>query len=118
MTDENSRVAVVEAGVHTLARETTRLRERFHDLANDVAVLKDNSEQALEQRSEILSKSEHMAQQLNSLQTTVLIHTSEITRHVAACDKRGARMERIVIALLLISLSLVGYLLEFYISHH
>lgn len=113
----DARLAVLEDIVRRLDVRLEQVSARTHTLTNTVQQVSLLSEEAREQRGELIEKVDNINQDIISLGKASMKTNLEMNFHVAQCDKRGARLEKIGLAVLAALLTLIGGLALWYITH-
>lgn len=107
-----ARLAVLENNVQRLDTRLSVVSERTHTLISSMQAVTLGMEEAHSQREVVLTKVEHIANTVNILSTDSLRSGIELGRLSAEYARRGARSEKIQLALLAAVLALVASLIS------
>lgn len=113
-----SRLAVLEDNMRRVDTRVGVISDRTHTLVSSMQAVTLGIEEAHDQRVVILDKVDDIQRTINTMTTEAVRSTTEMSHHVLECAKRGARSERIQIAVLAAILTLAATVLAYYLTHH
>lgn len=111
-----ARIAVLEDVVRRLDSRLEQVSTRTHTLTSAVQEVSLLSEEAREQRAEIINKVNSTNNSVSDLTRAMLTVTMDVGYHVKQCDKRGGRLEKIGLSVLAAVLALGGGLALWYVT--
>lgn len=113
-----ARLAVLEDNMRRVDARLGIVSDRTHTLISSMQALTLGMEEAHDQRVEVLDKVNDIQRTINTLTADAIKATAEIGHHVTDCVKRGARTEKIQLAVLVAILTLAATLLTPLLIHH
>lgn len=111
------RIASLETLTGVMSNRLNVVSERTHTFAGKLGEVALLAEEAQGQRVSILNRQDSVERQLNQLDNSVKTSINQFQVHSAACDKRGARLEKLIWAALVASIAAFGYLIKYVIEH-
>lgn len=112
-----ARIAVLESQFRAATSRLGEVSARTHALSQSMQVVVLNTDEARDQRAEMLEKINIVADKVNDLSIKAATAAIEVGYHVRLCDKRSARVEKIGLALLAALLPLIGFLVYHYLRN-
>lgn len=112
----DARLAVLESQMRAISARLEAVSARTHEQGNSLGVVLVNTEEAREQRNEMMEKIDDVAQRVGNLTTSAAVAASDIAHHVRICEQRGARIQALCIALLAALFPLIGFLVYSYLQ--
>lgn len=113
-----ARLAVLEDNMRRVDARLGVVSDRTHTLISSINAVTLGQEDAHGQRAVMLGKIDDIQHTIGTLTTDAIRATSEIGHHVSDCIKRGARLEKIQLAVLVAILTLAATLLAPLFVHH
>jgi uncharacterized protein YoxC len=113
----DARLAVLESQVRALTNRVGEVSNRTHQLATTMQGVVTNTEEARDQRLDLIEKVKDIQGTINSLSTASATTGVEMKHHVRLCELRSARLEKLAWAAISALIAVLGFLGTPYLAH-